>query len=272
MPRFTTRIAAAILFLCMTPAFAAEGPQQRTWTVDSTQREGLVYVPDSAKTKPAPVVFAFHGHGGSMNNAASKFGIHKLWPEAIAVYLQGLPTPGKLTDPDGKLRGWQSGAGAQDDRDLKFFDAVLAWLKKEYRVDDKQVFSTGHSNGGGFTYLLLEKRGDQLAAIAPCAAAALRMSSDVKPKPVFHMAGEKDPLVKFQWQTMTIESMRKLDSCGEGQAWDNEKWCKIYPSKTGTPVVACIHPGGHELPSEVPPLVVKFFKQQQPKTAGQEKP
>jgi polyhydroxybutyrate depolymerase len=33
-----------------------------------------------------------------------------------------------LTDPDGKNVGRQSGPGDQKDRDLKFFDAVLASL------------------------------------------------------------------------------------------------------------------------------------------------
>ncbi len=271
MDRPITRILAsvALLSICVVTSNAAE-PERKTWTVDGTEREGLVYVPDAAKKTESPLVFAFHGHGGNMNNASRVFGIHKLWPEAIAVYLQGLPTPGKLTDPEGKLRGWQSGAGAQEDRDLKFFDTVLASLKKDYKVDDKQIFSTGHSNGGGFSYLLLEKRGDQLAAVAPCAAAALRMGSGVKPKPLFHLAGENDPLVKFEWQKMTIENMRKLDGCGDGQSWGNEKGCTLYPSRTGTPVVTCIHPGGHELPKEVPALIVKFFKEQKPEAKKEE--
>ncbi len=55
---------------------------------------------------------------------------HKHWPEAIVVYMQGLNTPGALTDPDGKRPGWQKTFGDQGDRDLKFFDAVLATLRK----------------------------------------------------------------------------------------------------------------------------------------------
>jgi polyhydroxybutyrate depolymerase len=52
------------------------------------------------------------------------------------------------------------------------FDAVLATLKIAYKVDEKQIYATGHSNGGGFTYLLWAARWDEFAAIAPCAAAA----------------------------------------------------------------------------------------------------
>jgi len=41
--------------------------------------------------------------------------------------------------------------------------------------------------------------------------------------------------------------------------------CPIYPSKSGTLVVTYIHPGGYEFPSDVPPLVVKFFHEQRKK-------
>jgi polyhydroxybutyrate depolymerase len=35
-----------------------------------------------------------------------------------------------------------------------------------------------------------------------------------------------------------------------------------YPSTNGTPVVTYIHSGGHLLPDDVPPVIVKFFKEQ----------
>jgi len=130
--------------------------------VDGVIREALVYVPPSAKTTPTPVVFVFHGHGGDARNAARSFAMDRHWPEAISVYMQGLSTPGRLTDPAGKRPGWQHGVGDQQDRDLKFFDAVLGRLKRDYRVDGKRIYATGHSNGGGFTYLLWAARGDVL--------------------------------------------------------------------------------------------------------------
>ena len=146
---------------------AADIPTRMEWKVDGAVREALVYAPATARSAPSPVVFAFHGHGGTMKYAANKFAIQKHWPEAIAVYMQGLNTPGTLTDPQGKLPGWQKTFGDQGDRDLKFFDAVLATLKKDYKVDENRIYATGHSNGGGFTYLLWAARGDVLAAVAP---------------------------------------------------------------------------------------------------------
>ncbi len=253
---------------------------RREWKVDGVVREALVHVPATAKTNAAPVVFAFHGHGGSMNNAAKMFGYHTLWPEAIVVYMQGLNTPGRLTDPEGKRPGWQQGVGDQNDRDLKFFDTVLASLKKDYKVDAKRLYSTGHSNGGSFTYLLWEARGNLFAAFAPSASlsrslvqpkengtAALNEKTTnpanrtFLPKPVLHVAGENDPLVKFAWQKMMIDALRKLNQCGEGKPWEQEKHCTHYESKFNAPVVTFIHPGTHKFPDEAPAMIVKFFKQ-----------
>jgi polyhydroxybutyrate depolymerase len=184
---------------------------------------------------------------------------HELWPAAIVVYPQGLNTPGRLTDPEGKKAGWQHGLAAQGDRDLKFFDAMLASLRRDYRVDDKRIYATGHSNGGGFTYLLWAARGDQFAAFAPSAAAGEQHLAQLKPKPVLHVAGENDPLVKFEWQQRMIEALKKLNQCGPGQPW--EKGHTLYPSKLGTPVVTVIHPGTHQYLREAPALIVKFFQQ-----------
>ena len=240
-------------------ARAAVAPTRQEWTVDGVVREALVYAAPRAKTEASPVVFAFHGHGGTMNNAARTFAYQTLWPEAVVVYPQGLNTPGRLTDPEGKKAGWQGRVGDQGDRDLKFFDAVLAGLEHDYRVNAKRIYATGHSNGGGFTYLLWAERGGHFAAVAPCAAAAGGVLGRLRPKPVFHLAGENDPLVKFAWQKETIDALRKLNQCGEGQP--GEKWCTLYPSKIGAPVVTFIHPGGHQFPVEAAATIVKFFQE-----------
>ena len=232
-------------------------------TVDGVARSGFVYAPAAAKEKPTPVVFVFHGHGGNALQAGRSFAMHKHWPEAISVYLQGLNTPGRLTDPEGKKPGWQHGAGAEGDRDLKLFDAVLAHLKESYKVDAKRVFSTGHSNGGGFTYLLWQTRPDVFCAMAPSAAASARMAaaSAFKPKPAMHIAGTNDALVKYAWQEMAMNRIKQINQCeAEGKPWAKD--CTLFPSKVGAPFVAFIHQGTHKFPEEAPALIAKFFKEQ----------
>ena len=252
--------ACGLLWTCGT-LFSQEvtGAKVVKLKVEGVEREALVQFPaqDSAT---APVIFFFHGHGGSAQNALKRYGLNKHWPEAIVVFMQGLKTPGRLTDPEGKKTGWQHSKGDQGDRDLKFFDGMLAHIKKVAAVDENRVYATGHSNGGGFTYLLWQNRADVFAAFAPSASAALKMETSLKPKPCIHFAGEKDPLVKFEWQQKTIEIVKKINGC-EGAPREWAKQCKEYPSTRNAPLVTCIHPGGHEFITDAPELMVKFFKQ-----------
>lgn len=229
--------------------------------VGDLQRKFLLFVPKDNR-KLSPVVFGFHGHGGTARNSARRFNFQKHWPEAIVVYMQGVPTVGALTDPQGKRSGWQHKPGDDANRDLKFFDAVLAHLKQHHHVDETRIYSTGHSNGGGFTYLLWATRGEVFAAVAPSASAAGKVRKLLTPKPVMHLAGEKDILVKFWWQELTMKGIRKLNQCeADGKEW--AKYATLYPSELKTPVVTYIHPGTHKYPTDAPPLIVKFFKEYQ---------
>src|SRR6185437_12093418 len=182
------RIFAAVVIALIShvPLLASTELTQK-WEIDGVERQGLVFAPDSANTDASPLIFAFHGHGGTMRSADRTFRYQQLWPQAIVIYLQGLNTPGRLTDPEGKKPGWQSKVGDQNDRDLKLFDAVLKWTKRTYKVDDKRIYCTGHSNGGGFTYLLWAARPDVFAAVAPSSAAGLAVLKTLKPKPVLHI-------------------------------------------------------------------------------------
>lgn len=249
-----------MIFLLLAALLGVGDPQKTEWTVDGVAREGLVCAPTKESPGGPPLVFGFHGHGGSMQNAARSFGLHDLWPEAVVVYLQGLPTPGQLTDPEGKKAGWQKSPGDQGDRDLKLFDTVLAAMKEKYKIDAGRIYATGHSNGGGFTYLLWANRPDVFAAIAPSAAAGARPQKDTKPCPTLHLAGEKDPLVRFEVQMRAVTAIKAFNGCEEqGKDWD--KGCLLYPSSKDAPVVTFIHPGTHQYPAEGPALIVKFFKE-----------
>lgn len=251
------RIVLLLALLLPALSFAAE-PLRREWTVDGTTREALIFAPQT-KTSAAPVVFVFHGHGGNMNQAARSFGIEKLWPEALVIYPQGLNTPGRLTDPEGKRSGWQPDAGEAGDRDLKFVDAMLATVRSEFHADERRIFATGHSNGGAFSYLLWAERGDRFAAVAP-SAAVYRGIAKLKPKPVLHVAGEQDALVKFEWQRLMISSVQKVNGTGEGKPWQGIAGATIYESSNGTPVVTLIHPGTHQFPAAAPAAIVRFFQ------------
>jgi polyhydroxybutyrate depolymerase len=237
-------------------ADARVGLVERKWTVDGVERRALVHLPPAGL--PSPVVFVFHGHGGSALSA-SRAGYHELWPEALVVYPQGLPTKG-MTDPLGSLRGWQQDRGEEGDRDLRFFDAMLASFKAEGLVDEARVFCTGHSNGGRMTYLLWEARPALFAAFAPSASPATKAVSGYSPRPVLVVASPEDRVVPYAWQKQSIDALLLVNGCvGTAQAWGGV--CDLYPSRTGNPVITLIHHGGHQLPVEAAELIIRFFRE-----------
>ena len=255
-----TRCTLALLAWAAAALTTAAGElAPRTWMVDGVKREALVSFPAGRPPKEGlPVVFAFHGHGGSMAQAARSFPIHQVWPGVIVVYPQGLPTVGQLTDPDGDKAGWQGKAGAEGDRDLKFFDAMLASLRQEGKIDERRIYATGHSNGGGFTYLLWAERGDVFAAMAPSAALLARGQAALKPKPVLHLGSPQDTLVKFAWQERMIDYVLRLNGCGPRMP--DALGYTVYPSTKGAEVATYLHDGGHKYPGAAPELIVKFFQ------------
>ncbi len=80
-------------------AGAVEPTPVTEWTVGAVKREALIIPPATKTDGPVPVLFVFHGHGGSMKNM-EQLGFQKHWPEAVIVCPQGLPTvTGR--DPEG---------------------------------------------------------------------------------------------------------------------------------------------------------------------------
>jgi polyhydroxybutyrate depolymerase len=246
------------LLWCM--AVLAAEPEQVTWEVDGLTRQGLVYWPAMAsEAGGAPVVLAFHGYGGNSRRFARSFPIHEHWPQAVVIYPQGLPTPG-ITDPEGKLPGWQRRPGQDNDRDLKLVDAILEWLPKQRAIDAQRVYATGHSNGGAMTYLLWAARAERFAGFAPSSSPGVALHPRVKPRPVLHLAGENDRLVPLQTQQRTMETVRQINGCAaEGRPWGQHG--TLYPSPQGASVVTVIHPGAHALPADAAQQVVRFFRE-----------
>lgn len=259
-PRVLRRVCVVLFALAFGAATRGAELPRREWTIEGAPREALIYRP-AGKAEDAgwPVVFVFHGHGGNMQQAARSQPFHQVWPEALVVFMQGVPTPGRLTDPEGKRNGWQSGPGEQGDRDLKFFDAVLGSLQADYKIDPKRIYATGHSNGGGFTYLLWAERAQVFAAFGPSASVASRKYGKLTPRPVIHVAGENDPLVKFEWQKAMMETLRRNNECGDGRPAG--PGLTLYPSKLDAPVMTYIHPGTHQYPSAAPAIIAKFFQE-----------
>ncbi len=244
-------------------AKAPEGFVEKTWTVDGVKRTALVRVPTGV-SGPLAVVFGWHGHGGRSTHSAGRWGYAEIDTASILVFPQGLPTVSPLVDKEGRMPGWQTSVTSEGGRDIKLFDTILADLKKQHAVDDRRIYSMGHSNGAAFSYLLWQARPEVLAAIGSVAGS---LRADGKPTtslPVIHVAGEKDPLVKFAWQQATFAAVKRFNGCTEeGKPWAKEGVLEatIYASSKGAPLVTAIHGGGHEYAKGSTELIVRFFKE-----------
>ena len=230
----------------------APRPVEIKLVVDGKERTALVVAP-SKISKPAPVIFAYHGHGGNQRYSVQKFKFQETWPEVVCVYPQGLPakTP---NDPQGLRNGWES-THNNSNRDVKFFDALYKEIIKRYSVNQKQVFVMGHSNGATMTYALWATRGDKIAAVGPCAAPGVR--GITVPKPAFVELGEKDPIVNVPLQRWNLNQVKQLNGVtGQGKSLGSY----LLDFKGTVPMQTYVHPGGHELPSEVIPMMAKFFR------------
>lgn len=258
---FKFKLWTLLVFFCTITVAAQEiAPRTMILTINGEVRKALAYIPSSAKNKATPIIFAFHGHGGSMLNMYRTRGFDKLWPEAIFICPQGLNTKGMLTDPEGKKSGWVMNDQTDSNKDLLFFDEMLKTLKTEYQIDNSRIYATGHSNGGGFVYLLWVTRPNEFAAFAPTATAGGKLTASLKtPKPGFHLMGETDPLVKPFMQKMTYNKVLKINGCAkQGTTLDSN--ITSYAGKNGNDMQLFIHSGGHEYPKSANQAIINFFK------------
>lgn len=228
-------------------------------TVEGTKRSALVYAP--TETRPgAPLVFVFHGFSGNARQAARSYDLHGAWPEAVVVYPQGLTVASPRLQRSGP--GWQHSPGEDGDRDLKFFDALLTKVKEDYRTDPKRVYVSGMSNGALFSFVLLAKRADLIAAFAPVAGGAGLWIRDAKtPRPVLMVHGKEDLLVPVRGAELTRDACVRLN----GGVKQEKEWAPgytLYKPPTGNNVVVWhLHDGGHIWPRGTTEMIVRFFKE-----------
>jgi|GEM_PF-740147 len=263
---FVASICIALIGVGLTGQRPPRDPALRPWnvTVDGTTRRALIATPKPARNQRGearkPVVFVFHGHGGRAEGITRGLPIHRHWPGAIVVYPQGLPTPG-LFDKEGRGTGWQHDGGDLADRDLRFFDAMLNELIRDRGADPRRVHVTGHSNGGGFCYVLMVERGHLLASAAPSSASAAQHVGDdpLPPLPLLHSGSPRDRVIKWRSQMIAIERAKKSRSCSPGEQLKEHRDVTRY-SSAAAPILVFEHDQGHGIPRQQATLTASFFK------------
>ncbi len=251
---------------------AAQIPDGGVLTLSAAgfERRALVREPHGYDGKtPRPVAIAFHGFGQHLRNAEAMFAVASAWPDAIAVYPEGLERPypdfpgDRAADFHGAVaRGWQIKPKELGDRDLGFFDALRDAVLRKYCADPARLYVLGFSNGAYFANLIGCLRPDAIAGIA-AAGGGLRCEPS-KPLAVIIFHGTNDPIVRFAESVDAARAWGHRDGC-EAPPGDPgslrpakglcERSSRSLPRRRRSPLRAFVHrAGGRVLPAAGPEL------------------
>jgi polyhydroxybutyrate depolymerase len=193
-----------------------------------------------------------------MTQAQNLFKIEAVWPEAVVVYAQGLPSPTPV-DSSGTKPGWQFEPGQSGDRDLKLFDTILSKMIQTYSVNPRKVYSMGFSNGSIFTYLLWSQRNAKLAAGGIVAGALMDANNPLKPMHALVVAGRQDTTCPFQLQLDSIRYGRTVNGVPPNATAPIQNGVRYFHG-TKADLAIMIHSGGHVYPPGTSQKIVDFFK------------
>ena len=139
----------------------------RTISSGGNEYEYLAYVPGGLDG-PAPLVLNFHGLGGDGPGQAHYTGYRELAERERFVVIH---PSGLLVEGAQGLRSWElaqeAGLNPQLDAardDLQFVRDLLDEATAQLCIDPERVYSTGMSNGGGFSSRLVCELADRIAA------------------------------------------------------------------------------------------------------------
>lgn len=184
---------------------SAAGLESKSMEVGGETRTYHVMLPDGYDaTKPAPLVLALHGGGGTgqgfdphTNDQFRREADRLDW---VVVF------------PDGVNKGWSDGrlATAEPRRstdDVAFLSALIDRMADDYAIDEKRVYATGISNGAFMSIYLALALSDRIAAVAAVtgnlqAVHATKVPS--RPVPILFMNGTEDPMVPYDGGQVTV--------------------------------------------------------------------
>jgi predicted peptidase len=206
--------------------------ENRTYHLDGADIDVPYCVYKSTKvstSKPAPLIMALHGMGAPPSIMCNKTAVD-LAEEGGYIYVapMGYSTTGWYGSPVINMGGGP-GAGAPQggpsNADVeKWSEAdvmnVLATMRKEFNVDPKRIYLTGHSMGGAGTLFLASKHAALWAAAAPVAPASFMMNNtradilkDMQKAglPLMIVQGDADTVVPATNTRLWVDTAREIN-------------------------------------------------------------
>jgi polyhydroxybutyrate depolymerase len=155
-------------------------------------RQALVELPARALRRPAPLLLAFHGSGGTGPFMRNYSGFSQIAPTAgfVAVYPTAVGPRWNLEETEDPSRP----------DDVRFIRELIDRLGGEICFDKTRVYAAGVSNGGGFAALLACRLSHRIAAIATVAGGYgdLPGCGAQRPVSVLEIHGTEDAVVPYE--------------------------------------------------------------------------
>lgn len=251
-----------------------------TFHIDDHLRKFSFVTPIGFKPdKPLPIVFFFHGAGGSATQAIRTYG----WAEKanaenfFAVFPEGLSA---LPELGGPLHVWRDERSdtVTDVNDVHFFEELLNKLEAVLPIDSRRVYVTGFSNGAGMTFTLGAHFSKRIAAIAPVSSQSFtRIDSLARPLPVYYLIGTVDPLIPYHGGKShllalpfgkdyeytpvqeSVDAWVRLDGCpSQPQVLSHQNGVRVLrygPGRNNSEVIfTTVEGNGHHWPGTIEPL------------------
>lgn len=180
---------------------AAMAADQTDTLPGTPKRHFIVHLPPHYDGITAlPAVLVFHGGGGTPEGMRSSSGFNDIADKYgfIAVYPAGSSRFGN------RLLTWNAGnccgyAQKQQIDDVAFVAGMIGQLIKDYHIDPRRIYATGHSNGAQMSYRLACELSGRIAAIAPVAGQIqIPSCSPKRPVPVLHIHGTADKCALYE--------------------------------------------------------------------------
>ena len=212
------------------------GDSERTLKVGDLDRSYLLHIPPNLdSSRPAPVVFAFHGYGGGAANIQT-FGFNETADNNgfLVVAANGTGSGNALSWNAGSCCG---SAVENNVDETAFVRQILTDLGTIVKVDPKRIYATGFSNGAFLVYRLACEMSDTFAAVAPVSGYLIYgPCQPQQPVSVIHVHGLADSVVPFAGDgngtpggspapsvDQSIATWVQLDGCGDSAQMEKQK-------------------------------------------------
>ncbi len=184
-------------------ASRVDGSQRFATEAGGPTVEVRVFVPPDAGDTPLPVVLNWHGLGSDGTQQAILSAYEDLARDEgfLAVHPTGAAGPGDTRN------SWELAQFDVPGRDdLAMVDDVIDRLITDFCADPDRIYSTGLSNGGFFTALLVCERADRIAAAASIAGVSHPDGcTPDRPVPYIAFHGTADEIVTFDGGRSALE-------------------------------------------------------------------